>query len=160
MRSIISRAWTVSMFRTENENTLFFTGRFYKFSEEDELMLLRLAHSSPSRTSRICLHSSQADSTQSMIICIVRHSSFIPHFHPESKSESYTILKGCLYVDLIDYDSSVIETLRLTRENTPYMHRGLTPHRTYTLDKHAIFHEVYHGSFSRNYDVREIRTGQ
>jgi len=147
------------MFRLENENTLFFTGTCYQFSTDDELMLLKLAHSSPKRTSRICLHASQADTTQSMIICIASNSSFIPHFHPESKSESYTILKGCLYVDLLSYDSTIIETLCLTRENTPYMHSGLTPHRTYTLDTFAIFHEVYHGSFTREYDVREIQTG-
>jgi cupin fold WbuC family metalloprotein len=144
------------MFRSENENTLFFTGRQYKFSESDESMLLRLAHSSSSGTSRICLHDSQADSTQSMIICILENKSFFPHFHPKSKSESYTLLRGRLYVDLMEYDSSIIETLCLTRENTPYMHRGLTPHKTYTLDSYAIFHEVYHGSFSRDYDVLQI----
>ena len=144
------------MFRSENENTLFFTGRQYMFSENDAAMLLNLAYNCPSGTSRICLHNSQEDSTQSMIICIAENKSFIPHYHPEKKSESYTLLKGRLYVDLIEYDSSIIETFCLTRENTPYLHRGLTPHRTYTLDSYAIFHEVYHGSFIRDYDVRKI----
>lgn len=144
------------MFRYENKNTVFFTGEHYRFKEEDAAMLLRLANNSPSGSSRICLHDSQADSTQSMIICLSEYSSFAPHYHPETKSESYTILTGHLYVDLLDYDASIIETLRLSRENTPYMHRGLTPHRTYTKDSYAIFHEVYHGPFSRDYDVREI----
>jgi cupin fold WbuC family metalloprotein len=146
----------LNMFRSENENTLFYTGKHYNFSKYDESILLRLAHNCPSGTSRICLHNSQADSTQSMIICITENKSFVPHYHPESKSESYTLIKGRLYVDLMEFDSSIIQTLCLTRENTPYMHRGLTPHKTYTLDSYAIFHEVYHGSFSRDHDVLQI----
>ena len=144
------------MFRAESDNTLFFLGKHYTFSEEHKSILLQLAQASPSGTSRICLHESQSDSTQSMIICILENKGFVPHYHPVSKSESYTIIRGRLYVDIMRCDGLILETLCLTKENTPYMHKGLTPHRSYTLDSYAVYHEVYHGTFSREYDVHEI----
>lgn len=144
------------MFRAESDNTLFFLGKHYTFSEEHKSILLQLAQASPSGTSRICLHESQSHSTQSMIICILGNKCFIPHYHPASKSESYTIIRGKLYVDIMSSDGFILQTHCLTRENTPYMHKGLTPHKTYTLDSYAVFHEVYHGTFSREYDVHEF----
>lgn len=143
-------------FRAESENAVFFLGGHFTFSEEYCLMLIRLAKNSVSGTARICLHESQSESTQSMVICILENRSFRPHYHPKCKSESYTVIRGELYVDIMEYDGTVTETICLTNRNTPYMHKGLTPHRSYTLGSYAIFHEVYHGTFAKEYDVHEI----
>jgi cupin fold WbuC family metalloprotein len=144
------------MFRAESENTVFFIGGHFTFSENYGLMLLGLAKNNISGTARICLHESQSESTQSMIICILQNRSFKPHYHPKCKSESYTVIRGKLYVDIMEYDGTVKETLCLTSQNTPYLHKGLTLHRSYTLGSYAIFHEVFHGTFDKEYDVLEI----
>lgn len=144
------------MFKLANQNTLFFHGKQYLFSMEHEKKLIELAESDLSGTSRICLHEFQSCSTQNMIICILPNRSFAPHSHPASKSESYTVLRGRLYVDTISVNAKVLSTFCLTRENTPYMHRGLVPHRSYTLDSYCIFQEIYHGSFVKEFDIRPL----
>jgi len=144
---------STNIYRFENANTAFFDGDVFRYTERDSKMLRALASEHPSGSARICLHKAQADNTQNMIICLLANRSFPAHFHPEGKSESYTIISGTLYVDLITLTNTTKESLVLTPSNTPYMHRGLERHKTYTKGEECIYQEIYHGSFKKETDV-------
>jgi len=141
------------MFRYENSNTIFSVSTTYNFSRADEILLLNLASKHESGSARICLHTHQAKSTQNMIICLQKHRAFAAHYHPGGKSESYTVLRGKLYIEQLKRNGEHLRTIMLTSNNSPYMHQGMQIHRTYTLDEPCIYQEVYHGSFDKSKDV-------
>ena len=137
-----------------NSNILFNEERIFKFDSEKKKQLIEMAEISPRKTSRICLHKSQTDTTQSMIICILPWKEFERHHHRESSIESYTIIEGELYVEIFPNGvSKKSKILKLTRDNTPYVHRGSLIHRPFTKEVRCIYHEVFHGSFEKERDV-------
>ena len=142
-----------TVYRFESANTAFFDGDVFQYTESDAKMLRSLAMKHPTGSARICLHKSQTEGTQNMIIYLLANRSFPAHFHPKGKSESYTIISGTLYVDLISGSNSAKKSLILTPSNTPYMHRGRKRHKTYTKEEDCIYQEIYHGTFNKDIDV-------
>ena len=137
-----------------NNNVLFNNEKLFNFESDKKRVLIEMAEASPRKTSRICLHQSQMDTTQSMIICILPWKEFERHHHKESSIESYTIIEGELYVEIFPNGiNGKSEILKLTRDNTPYVHRGSLIHRPFTKDMGCIYHEVFHGSFKKERDV-------
>ena len=137
-------------------NTVYIDWDVFTYSKDLEIKMLKLARESGKKSSRVCLHKSNLENTQNMIIFLLENSRFEPHYHPNSKAESYTVLKGTLYVNIYDFNGSVKEILELSRDNTPYMHRNGIRHEPYTKNELCIYQEVYHGNYNKNYDVRKF----
>lgn len=141
----------------DKKNVIYNSDKVFLFQEPYCSKLIKLATDSQTGTARICLHSNNSETTQSMIICLMPNKQFERHYHGMGKSESYTIIRGTLYVDLFEAGlMSPSRTVKLSRENTPYMHRGMTIHRPYTRDELCIYHEVYHGTYTKEVDVIQI----
>lgn len=139
-----------------NENTLQFSGKYFLYSKKIKDLLIKTAKDSHKKTSRICLHSSTSENTQNMLICLLANQNFKAHKHPEGKSESYTIIEGCLYVDQYNSSKELLRSLKLQPKDGPYMHIGNTIHKPYTKNKICIYQEIYHGNFNKDFDVKYI----
>ena len=140
------------MAKTEN-NTFFMDEDIFIYNQELEQTMIEYAKRNKNKNSRICLHNNNREGTQNMIIFLMPHSSFEPHYHPNGKKESYTILKGKLFVEIFDEKGYIKETLILSRENTPYSHKGGIRHRPFTKEDLCIYQEVYHGTYNKENDV-------
>ena len=141
-------------FQLINENTLRFSGDVFIWDDNIKATLRRLALSSGKGSSRICLHESEKETTQSMVIYLVENKEFRRHVHPKGCSESYTIIDGELNVDIFETPhKDAYRTVALNKNSPVYMHRGGVIHRPYTGNIACTYHEVYHSSFIKVRDV-------
>ena len=141
-------------FQVVNENTLRFTGEVFIWTNSIKATLRHLALSSGKGSSRICLHLSERDSTQSMIIYLLENTYFRRHVHPKGCSESYTIIDGELKVDIFGvFNEDSPRTVTLNKDSPIYMHSGGVVHRPYTESIPCTYHEIYHSSFIKERDV-------
>ena len=138
-------------------NTFRAKSPLFCLSKELKVLLEDASRRSETGSSRICLHANTNEKTQNMIIYIQPNNEFYLHKHPTGKMETYTVIEGVLFIEIypegIEKESVI---LKLTSENSPYYHTGGIAHRPYTLGKHCLYQEVYHGTFKRDVDVIRV----
>ena len=117
---------------------------------EDFQRLENVASAHPSNRARFCLHHSDNDLVQQMIICLAKDSYVRPHRHI-NKAESFHIIKGEILVVVFNEDGSITKKIIMSAsdELSCKVYR-LAPglwHTVIPLSSAAIFHEVTSGPF-------------
>ena len=117
----------------------------------DRLAELKTAAAdAPLRRARICLHQSQADRVQEMLIAFCRNSYNRPHRH-RRKSESFHVIEGRVLI--VFFDESGVPTRKVflgpPGSGLPFVYR-LSSDRWHTvipLDDYVLIHETTTGPF-------------
>jgi cupin fold WbuC family metalloprotein len=112
--------------------------------------LKEAARNSPLRRSRLCLHRTDQDLVQEMIIVLMKDVLFRPHRHLD-KSESFHIIEGELHV-LIFNDAGVpIRTIHMgpAGSGRTFCYRLRTPawHAILPISDIVVMHETTRGPF-------------
>lgn len=117
--------------------------------------LKKLALDHPLKRARICLHESLESAAQEMVIVSHRTTHIEPHKHPPGKPESYHVLEGRLLVKIFNDDGCVIQSILLDQNSDCKMYRirGDIWHQPVPLSEWVVYHEVFHGPFSKDKDV-------
>ena len=110
------------------------------------------ANISPLKRARICLHRSEEESVQEMILCVYRGSYVRPHRH-NGKSESFHLIEGDLSVLLFDDEGEIFRRVELGasggNKNLLYRLSVNAWHTILPRTEFVIFHEVTNGPFVR-----------
>lgn len=106
------------------------------------------ARQAPLRRARLCLHLTQADQVQEMVVALCHDSYCAPHRH-SGKSESLHMIEGELLVALFDENGQVERRLRLGGAGQPFLYRLARNqwHMPLALSEVAVFHEAIGGPF-------------
>lgn len=124
-----------------------------ELSKNDLSVLRELSENAELRRSRICLHMSEEDSVQEMVVGLCRDSYIRPHRHI-GKSESYHIIEGELTVILFDESGQVTNRIEMSatdaRLNLIYRLSKETWHTVIPRTEYVVFHEVTNGPFIRS----------
>ena len=125
----------------------------FELSKNDLSVLRELAENADLRRSRICLHLSEKDSIQEMVIGLCRGSYIRPHRHI-GKSESYHIIEGELTVIIFDESGQVTQRVEMSANDA---HLNLICrlskeawHTVIPRTEYVAFHEVTNGPFKRS----------
>jgi cupin fold WbuC family metalloprotein len=129
--------------------------RSLKILEVDQAAIMRLkqeAGSAPLKRSRICLHSSEEDPIQEMIIAFAQGSYVRPHRH-SGKSESFHLIDGDLDVVFFDDEGRILRRIQMSTasERTRiYRLNSMAWHTLLIRSPFAVIHEVTNGPFRRS----------
>jgi cupin fold WbuC family metalloprotein len=118
------------------------------------------AAASPRGTARLCLHRSDSDPVQEMVIALTDASVFPPHRHLQ-KSESFHILDGRLAVLIFDTNGALMERIELASDDVDggvRMYRLSEPfwHTVYPRSPYVVFHETTTGPYEPERDGTEV----
>lgn len=106
---------------------------------------------------RFCLHQSNADQTQEMIIVFRQNTFMPPHRHPMGKSESYHIIEGSMKVFIFNNKGYVTRIVELGEagQNKAFMYRLSSNfwHMPVAISEWLVYHEAYSGPFKKEIDV-------
>jgi len=115
--------------------------------------LKQAAAESPLRRSRLCLHRSNDDPIQEMILALCRDVVFRPHRHLR-KSESFHIIEGELYVMVFSDAGQVLRTIHMGPPGSgwTFCYRlGVSAwHAILPRTDFVVFHEITVGPFNPN----------
>ena len=125
-------------------------GAIIEVTHADLEKLPALAAASPAKRSRICLHQSDGDLLQQMVIYLMAESYCAPHKH-STKAESFQIIRGELDVLIFSDDGRLERIVALGDPSTgkPFLYR-LAPGIYHTVFCHqgsVLFHEITEGPF-------------
>jgi len=113
--------------------------------------LKQAASESPLRRSRLCLHRSNDDPVQEMILALCRDVLFRPHRHLR-KSESFHIIEGELYVMVFNDAGQVVRTIHMGPPDSGriFCYRLGTSawHAILPRSDFVVFHETTAGPFT------------
>ncbi len=120
--------------------------------------LKKLAQSTNNNRARIKIHKSERDKTNEMIIALKKNSYIRPHIHPNSKTESYHIIKGKMNVYVFSKKGKKIKVIKMghlgTNLNFFYRANKSYYHLPMAVTEWCIYHEVYSGPFKKVKDVK------
>ena len=107
------------------------------------------------KRSRVCLHGENKESTQEMVIVAHKSSIIQPHRHPIGKSESYHIIEGSLIVNIYNDNGKINQSISLYDNSNPRIYRilGGVWHQPVPMTEWVVYHEVFEGPFSKEFDV-------
>jgi cupin fold WbuC family metalloprotein len=125
-------------------------------SDSDIEGLLARALDSKMLRARICLHKSELDAQQFMLICLLKGSQVGAHRHPVGKSEAYILLNGELQVDFFDDQGALIGQEKLDSISRCLFIPGGTFHEPKSLTNSSMYFEVYPGPFEKTVDVEYL----
>ena len=112
--------------------------------------LKQAAAESPLRRSRLCLHRTNEDTVQEMILALCRDVLFRPHRH-RNKSESFHIIEGDLVVLLFNDEGHVIRAIHMGPPGSGHVmcYRLCVPtwHAILPRSEFVVFHETTVGPF-------------
>ena len=124
----------------------------FELKDSDLHALKESARISSLRRARICLHRSEEESVQEMILCVYRGSYVRPHRH-NGKSESFHLIEGDLSVLLFDDEGEIFRRVELGasggNKNLLYRLSVNAWHTILPRAEFVIFHEVTNGPFVR-----------
>ena len=124
-----------------------------ELSKNDLSVLRELAENAVLRRSRICMHLSEEDSVQEMVIGLCRDSYIRPHRHL-GKSESYHIIEGELKVILFDETGRVTKRILMSANDASlkliYRLSNEALHMVIPKPEYVVIHEVTNGPFNRS----------
>ncbi|MBQ4836988.1 WbuC family cupin fold metalloprotein [Pseudoalteromonas luteoviolacea] len=120
--------------------------------------LKEVAQAHPQKCARFCLHHDNQAGVQEMLLVMHRDSRFAPHRHPNYKSESIHIVEGKIGMSVFDQSGQVTQ-LNVLAPNAQFLFRleGGTWHLPIALSEWVVFHEVFHGPYSKEDDVESLR---
>jgi len=120
------------------------------FSEDQIQSLKYKAANAPLKRARYCLHFSENDPVQEMIIAFHKNSYIRPHRHI-NKTESFHVIEGKGVVFFFNDDGKVINYLVLDSIET-LIYRLSEPlwHTIVPVSEFFIIHEVTSGPFHKN----------
>lgn len=101
--------------RRVNDEVFFAEESLARIGPEEIEFLKQRAVENPRRRARICLHRSEADPIQEMIIAVDASSYVRPHRHL-ARSETFHAIAGTAEVILFDESGAVTERVRLSAE--------------------------------------------
>jgi cupin fold WbuC family metalloprotein len=108
------------------------------------------ARASPLRRSRLCLHRTDQDTIQEMIIVLMKDVLFRPHRHLD-KSESFHIVEGELYVLLFSETGQPMRAIHMgpAASGRTFCYRLCTPawHAILPISDLVVMHETTRGPF-------------
>lgn len=119
--------------------------------------LLVRAGDSPRGRFRLCLHHSQQDPVQEMIIACRRGAYIRPHRHPHGKSESYHLIQGEMTVFIFDDAGKVVRRIEMGADSgKTFVYRLANNlwHLPVPRSEFVVYHEVYTGPFEKEADVQ------
>lgn len=99
--------------RRVNDEVFFADDPVVSVGPEEIEFVKRQAATSPRRRARICLHRSEDDALQEMLIAVDARSYVRPHRH-RRRSESFHVVSGATDVVLFDEVGKVVERVRLS----------------------------------------------
>ena len=124
-----------------------------ELSKNDLSVLRELAENSALRRSRICMHLSENDPVQEMVIGLCRDSYIRPHRHI-GKSESYHIIEGELTVILFNESGQVTKRIEMSATdahlNLIYRLSKEAWHMVIPQTEYVVFHEITNGPFKQS----------
>lgn len=124
-----------------------------ELSKNDLSVLRELAENAVLRRSRICMHLSEEDSVQEMVIGLCRDSYIRPHRHL-GKSESYHIIEGELTVILFDETGRVTKRILMSANDASlkliFRLSNEAWHMVIPQTEYVVIHEVTNGPFNRS----------
>ncbi len=112
--------------------------------------LKKMATNHSLKRARLCLHISNEDQIQEMVIVLDKDTYIRPHRHPK-KTESLHLIEGELLVVFFSEEGRVEKSLHLSAEgDMPFLYRLSESlwHTVIPLSKYVVFHEVITGPFS------------
>ncbi|TMO44829.1 cupin fold metalloprotein, WbuC family [Pseudoalteromonas sp. S4389] len=116
--------------------------------------LKKIAQSHPQKCARYCLHHDNYAGVQEMLLVMHRDSRFAPHRHPEYKSESLHIIEGEMGMGVFNDEGDVTQQHLLSAQSQFLIRlEGGTWHLPVALSEWVVFHEVFHGPYSKINDV-------
>ena len=119
--------------------------------------LKRRAFESTRKRFRLCMHHSNEDQTQEMLIVFHKDTFMPPHRHPKGKSESYHIIEGSMTVFFLNDDGDLIHEIEMEKAggSKPFLYRLSTNawHMPFITSEWLVYHETYSGPFTKEYDV-------
>lgn len=131
----------------------FNTEDIFELKESMLLTLKESARISSLKRARICLHRSEEEVVQEMILCVYRDSYVRPHRH-NGKSESFHLIEGDLSVLLFDDQGNIFRRVELGasggNKNLLYRLSVNAWHTILPRTDFVIFHEVTNGPFVRS----------
>ena len=115
--------------------------------------LKRRAHTSDTRRFRLCLHQSQEELLQEMIIVHCRDNYSRPHLHPKTAT-SCMVIEGEISIYLFESDGSITEIIELGERQSgkPFSFRlaaGIW-HMPVCRSDQVVFYEAATGPFRRD----------
>lgn len=114
-------------------------------------MVKKAASKDPFGRARICLHFSEKDKVQEMIIAMKPDTYVRPHCH-KGKSESYHIIEGSMTLVLFDNAGSVTDHIELSlRPGAQFTYRvPAEVWHTVLVRTPVVFHETSTGPFRKH----------
>ena len=113
--------------------------------------LKNIAEKSELRRARYCMHRSDSDLVQEMVIVLCQDSDVPIHFHDGNKSESFHIIEGMLTVLLYNEEQQLLREVPLgdIQSGRSSLYRLCTPlwHSVRIETKFVVFHEIVTGPF-------------
>ncbi len=135
---------------TSSINVLFSKDAIATVSQKETEELKRIALESPLKRSRLCLHHTQDDPVQEMVIALHRDTYLRPHRH-QGKSESFHMIEGAVCIAFFDDAGAILQTVRLFADlQKTFLYRLSESlwHTVIPLTEFAVFQEVTTGPFS------------
>ena len=132
----------------------------FVLNNKDIIHLKTLAINHSFKRSRICLHSSNNNNVQEMIIVAHKSSNIQIHKHPINKPESYHVLEGKLLVKIFDDMGNIKLQEHLYSNKYPRMYRieGNIWHQPIPITEWVVYHEVATGPFDKDKDVEYFKS--
>tara|TARA_B100001250_G_scaffold413969_1_gene450012 strand:+ start:2314 stop:2814 length:501 start_codon:yes stop_codon:yes gene_type:complete len=117
-----------------------------------------LADKTNNKRARVNIHKSLKSKTNEMIIALKKGSYIRPHIHPNSKSESYHVIKGKMNVYVFSKSGKKIKIIKMGDYNSKLnfyyrMNKGYF-HLPIAVSNWCVYHEVYSGPFEKDKDVK------
>lgn len=119
-------------------------------SEDQIENLKKLALENPLKRCRLCLHHSNADLVQEMVIVLHKDTYVRPHRH-RGKSESFHMIEGSVAIAFFEDSGDILRILQLDAiHRKTFLYRLSDPlwHTVIPLTEFTVFHEVTTGPFS------------
>lgn len=110
--------------------------------------LVKMAATAPLKRARHCLHRSQGDVVQEMVIAFWKGSYVRPHRHRQ-KSESFHLMEGRLVVLFFNDGGELIHQIKMEHPGGVLVFRNETAlwHTVILLTEFAVVHEIATGPF-------------
>jgi len=142
-----------------NNNVLINKSKYFFLEDKNIINLKKIAFEHPLKRSRICLHSSNENNVQEMIIVAHKSTDIGIHRHPINKPESYHVLEGLLKVCIFDDYGNIKIEKELFSDKHPRMYKidGNIWHKPIPISEWVVYHEVATGPFVKEKDVEYFK---
>jgi cupin fold WbuC family metalloprotein len=155
----MSSKLSTNFIKTNNHSICYFSTNKIIFINDELMRDLELqAKDSPLQRARICLHTTEKDTIQEMLIALTHKSIIFPHKHVNIY-ESFHIIKGFLVLFFYDNQGNVINEILMgplgNKKKYPSIYRMNDNlwHSIIPVSKKVIYHEVSQGPFEKNNNI-------